>query len=137
MTDRKRNFLYWFFKILSVIVSCALPVWAICERFPIWAESTSKGHSIGVGVVLIIIVLLIIFRKTVFNFITDHFDLKHAPPIVIWMVLLIVSYIMIYIGQFMRDMTSVLWMGLLGCAIGTVLTFISGRFKKKDVTSDG
>jgi hypothetical protein len=85
---------------------------------------------VGVGVILILIVLLVIFRRTVFNFIKDKLNLKYAPPIVVWLVLLIVSYIMIYIGNIMRDMTTVLWMGLIGCAIGTVLTYISERFKK-------
>ena len=130
MTEKKRKTLYWAFKLFGIIVSCALPIWAICEKFPLWTETHGTTHSVGVGVILILIVLLVIFRRTVFNFIKDKLNLKYAPPIVVWLVLLIVSYIMIYIGNIMRDMTTVLWMGLIGCGIGTILTCISERFKK-------
>ena len=134
MTEKKRKTLYWGLKVLSVIVSCALPIWAICEKFPIWTETHGASRSAGVGVVLAMIVILIVFRKTVFDFIRDKLKLKHAPPIVVWFVLLIISYVMVYIGNFMRDMTTVLWMGLIGCSVGTFLTYLSDKFGK--VTSD-
>ena len=135
MTEQKRKTLYWLFKVLSVIVSCALPIWAICEKFPLWAEDHGTGHSVGVGIILIAIVLIIIFRKTVFDFVKDHFDLKHAPPLAVWLVMLVISYILVYLGEVMRDMTTVFWMGFIGCCIGTFLTFISERFKAKEVKS--
>ena len=134
MTEKKRKTLYWGLKALSIIVSCGLPIWAICEKFPIWTETHGASRSAGVGVVLAMIVILIVFRKTVFDFIRDKLKLKHAPPIVVWFVLLIISYVMVYIGNFMRDMTTVLWMGLIGCSVGTFLTYLSDKFGK--VTSD-
>ena len=77
--------------------------------------------------------LLTIFRKTVFGFIKERLNLKHAPPIVIWIVMLVVAYIILFINNFIQDMTTIFWMGLVGCAIGTVLTFIAeSRFGKKD-----
>ena len=134
MTDQKRKRLYWLLKITSIIVSCALPIWAICEKFPLWVDSHGTGRSIGAGVILIAIVLLIIFRKTVFDFIRDRLNLQHAPPLMVWLVMLVVAYILIYIGEFMRDMTTVLWMGFIGCVLGTLLTYFSDKFKEKDVT---
>ena len=130
MTEKKRNTLYWVFKLLGVLISCAFPIWAICEKFPVWTETHGATHSAGVGAVLILIVLLIVFRRTVFGFIRDHFDIKHAPPLMVWLAMLVVAYVMMYIGEFMRDMTIVLWMGLLGCAIGTFLTYLSERMRK-------
>lgn len=130
MTEKKRKTLYWVFKLLGIIVSCALPIWAICEKYPIWAGTHGTGRSVGVGVILSLIVLLIVFRRTVFDFVRDKLNLKHAPPIVVWLVLLVISYVMMYIGNFMRDLTTVLWMGLIGCAVGTFLTYISERFGK-------
>ena len=135
MTEQKRKLLYWCFKLIGILISCALPIWAICERFPLWTESHGTGRTVGVGIILIAIVLLIVFRRTVFDFIKDHFDLKHAPPLAIWLVMLIISYILVYLGEFMRDMTSVFWMGFIGCAIGTFFTYLSERFKK-DVTTN-
>lgn len=136
MTERKRKALFWLFKCAGIIISCALPIWAICEKFPLWAEDHGTGRSIGVGIILIGFVLLIIFRKTVFDFVNDHFNLQHAPPLMIWLVLLVVSYILIYIGEVMQDMTTVFWMGFIGCAIGTFLTYISERFNTKEVKSN-
>lgn len=132
MTEKKRKTLYWGLKALSIIVSCAMPIWAICEKYPIWTETHGESRSAGVGAIIALIVLLIVFRKTVFDFIKDKVNLKHAPPIVVWVVLLIISYVMVYIGNFMEDMTTVLWMGLIGCSIGTFLTYLSNRFGVKD-----
>lgn len=129
MTETKRKLLFWGFKILSIIVSCALPIVAVCEKFPLWADLHGASRTVGIGIILITFVLAVVFRRTVFNFIRDHFDLKHAPPLTVWIAMLIFSYILVYIGEVMRDMTTVFWMGLIGCAIGTALTYISERFK--------
>lgn len=132
MTERKRKTLYWFFKLFGVLVSCALPIWAICEKFPIWSERHDTGYSIGVGAILILIVLIIVFRRTIFDYIREKINLKHAPPLTVWFVMLIISYVLIYLGNVMKDMTTVFWMGLIGCAIGNVLTYIAeSRFAKK------
>jgi hypothetical protein len=133
MTEKKRNNLYWFFKIASVLISCALPVWAICAKFPIWTEESGAGRSVGAGLILISIVMLIVFRKTVFDFIKEHLQIKHAPPLTIWLVLIIISYTFVYIANVMRDMNTIFWMGFIGCAIGTLLTYIGDScFGKKD-----
>jgi hypothetical protein len=129
MTERKRKILYWLFKILSIVVSCALPICAVLEKFPIWAETHGRSRTYWIGIILIAFVLLVIFRKTVFDFIRDKLDLKHAPPLAIWIGMLLASYIIVFIGEVMLDMTTVFWMGLLGCIIGTFLTYISERFK--------
>lgn len=136
MTEKKHKILYWVFKILGVLVSCALPIWAICERFPVWTEQHGTTHSVGVGLVLIIMVIAIIFRRTVFAFIKDKLNLKHAPPLAVWLILLCISYTFIFLGNVMRDITTVLWMGFVGCAIGTFLTYLSDRFAKKEVNSN-
>jgi hypothetical protein len=132
-TEKKRNKLYWIFKFLGVVISCALPVWAICEKFPLWREDYGTDHTVGVGAILIAIVIAIITRKTIFKFFAERLKLKHAPPIFVWIVLLIISYVMIFIADFIVDLTVVLWMGILGCAIGTVFTYIAeNHFGKKD-----
>lgn len=131
MTERKRKTLFWGLKILAILVSCLLPILAICEKFPIWTATHGEAHSAGVGAVLIAIVLLIVFRRTVFQFIRDRLNLKHAPSLIVWPVMLVVAYVTIYIGNFMRDMTTVLWMGFIGSAIGTFLTYLSNRYSKE------
>jgi amino acid transporter len=124
MTEKKHKRLYWLFKTLSVIISCAFPAWAILEKFPMW-RTEGNVRALGVGSILMFIVILIVFRKSVFEFIRAKFNLHHAPPLAIWLTLIVISYILIFIGEFMRDLTTVFWMGLIGCTIGTVLTFIA------------
>ena len=132
MTEKSKK-LYWAFKIASVLISCALPIWAICAKFPIWTEQSGAGRSASAGLILIGIVIIIVFRKTVFDFIRDRLDVKHAPPLLIWLVLIIISYTFIYIADVMKDMNTIFWMGFLGCALGTLLTYIAeSRFGKKD-----
>ena len=129
MTEKKRKSLYWGFKLLGILISCALPIFAICEKFPVWTATHGEAHSAGVGAVMIAIVILIVFRRTVFSFIREKFDLKHAPRMMVWLVLLVVAYVMVYIGNFMKDLTTVLWMGFIGSAIGTFLTYLSEKVK--------
>ncbi|MEE0970497.1 MAG: hypothetical protein U0M06_14100 [Clostridia bacterium] len=129
MTERKRRALFWLFKCAGILISCALPIWAICEKFPLWADLHGTDRTVGIGIILIAIVLVVVFRRTVFDFVKEHLDLKHAPPMMIWLVMLIISYILIYLGDVMRDMATVFWMGFIGCAIGTIFTYISNRFK--------
>ena len=134
MSEKKRKTRYWIFKILSVLIACGLPIYAVCEHFPVWTMSHGVVRSVGVGGIISLIVLVIIFRKSVFNFMSKRLKLEHAPPIVIWIVMLIISYILMYINNFIQDLTTVFWMGLIGCAIGTALTFIAEHFygKKKE-----
>ena len=136
MTIRNRKVGFWVFKLLGIIVACAFPIIAIVEKFPVWTETHGAAHSIGVGAILILIVVAIIFRKTVFNFIRDRLNLKHAPPLVVWLVLLIISYILVFIGEFMLDMTTILWMGLIGSILGTIFTYISEKFSTKGEKSN-
>lgn len=131
-TEKKNKILWWVFKIGSIIVSCFLPIWAICEKFPVWTATHGTGRSIGVGAILILIVLTIIFRKSVFPFITERLRLKHAPPLAVWLILLIGCYVMIFIGNFLQDLTTALWMGMVGCAIGTLITFLGEHFFGKE-----
>lgn len=131
MKSLKARILFWSLKIASIIISCALPIWAICERFPIWTEAHGTEKTIGFGVILIGIVLVIIFRKTVFDFMRDRLNLKHAPPLIVWCIMLVISYILVYIGDVMKDMAIVFWMGFIGCAIGTFLTYLSNLCKSK------
>lgn len=138
--ERKRKFLYLLLKVSSVIISCIFPIWAVCVKFPVWNMYYGTVRSVGVGAIIIMIVLVIIFRKAVFSYLSDKFKLKHAPPIAIWLTLLIVSYILIYLGNFMRDLTTVLWMGVIGCGIGTALTFVGENYfgdKETKETDDG
>ena len=138
-SNSKRKLFYWIFKSLGVIIACAFPVWAIYERYPLWITTHGKSHSIGVGGILVAIVLLMIFKKSVFNFMRDRMKLQHAPPLAIWFVLLIISYMMMYVSKFLYDITVVFWMGLIGCGIGTLLTFIAEhKFgeKEKEEKSD-
>ena len=133
MTEKKRKTRYWLLKAVSVIVSCLFPIFAICEKFPLWRVEYGTNQTMGAGGILILIVLLIIFRKTVFNFFSDRLKLRHAPPIFVWLVMLVIAYVLTYINNFIQDLTTVFWMGLIGCAIGAVLTFIAEhKYGKKD-----
>ena len=135
--ERKRKLLYWVFKISAVIVSILLPVWAICVKFPVWQLYHGNGKTIGVGAILILFVVAVVFRKTVVKFIVDRFKIKHMPPIVVWLVLLILAYGLLFISQFLSDIITVLWMGVVGGALGAVLTFIGEQFYGKKEKVDG
>ena len=137
MSEKKRNTLYWLFKIAGIFISCLLPIWSICEKYPVWTVTHGKIHSLGTGGILIAIVLIVIFRRTVFDFLRDRFNLRHAPPLLVWPSLLVTSYALMYISKFLYDMNTIFWMGFIGCAIGTFLTFIAENRFGKDRDKNG
>ena len=138
MSEKKRKFWYWYLKIFSVLVACGLPIYAVREHFPFWKASYGTSRSIGAGAIISLIIIVIVFRRAVFDFMRDRLNLKHAPPLVIWLLMLITSYILLYINQFIRDLTTVFWFGLVGCTIGTALTFVAENvFGKKKEDGNG
>lgn len=137
MSNRKRKTFYWLFKLLSIVVSCALPVLAIWEKFPVWIYNYGTSRSVGAGAIMIFIIAFLIFRKSVLKFIEDRFKLKYAPPMMIPAVMLIICYTLIYINDFLYDMKTVFWMWFIGCAVGTLLTFIAeNRYGNKEEKKD-
>ena len=139
MTEKKRKRRYFFCKLASVLVSCGFPIYAVCEHFPLWTASYGAGRSVGAGFIICLVIVAAVFRRTVFHFLRDRLRLRHAPPLAVWLVLLAASYVLLYINQFVRDLTTVFWFGLFGCAVGTVLTFAAENFygKKKEGGDDG
>ena len=127
MTDTKRKRLYWLFKILSILTAVGLPLYAIFDHFPVWKEQ-GAGRTSVTAVILIGITLIVVFRRSVFEFIRDKFNLKYAPPITIWAVFLLGSYIMEYIASVLSDMNIVFWFGLAGAALGMFFTYLSERY---------
>ena len=129
MTESKRKRLYWAFKIASVLVAVGLPLYAICDHFPVWVES--PGRASVTSVLLIGFTLIVVFRRSVFMFIRDKLNLKYAPPIAIWPVLIVCSYALEYISNLISDMNTVFWYGFIGAALGMLFTFISNKFEIK------
>ena len=133
MSEKHRKLKYLLFKLASVLVSCALPIFAVCEHFPVWTTAYGASRSLGAGAVISLIVIVTVFRRSVFQFMRDKMKLRHAPPLAVWLIMLIASYVLLYISRFLSDLTTFFWFGLVGCAIGTVLTFIAeNRYGKKE-----
>lgn len=137
MKRPKNNALYWLFKALSVVVACAFPILAIIERYPIWVESHGKTSSFGTGGILIIFVVLFIFRKSVFGFFREKLRLRHAPPLLGWLIPIAIGYAILYASKYVSDIISVFWMGFIGSAIGMALTFIAENFLRKKEKDNG
>lgn len=129
--SRKRKFFYWSFKFWSVVISCAFPIWAIYERYPMWVTEYGTHRSIGAGGILGLAVVLIILRRPLFKFIKDRLKLKYAPPVLVWVIMILISYALLYINRFMLDVVDICWMGFIGCGIGSLLTFIAENCIRK------
>lgn len=125
MSEKKRKLLYAVLKILSVAVSCGMPIWAVLEHFPLWTVSYGATRTVGAGGIICLVVIAAVFRKSVFAFLRDKLKLRHAPPIAVWLIMLTASYALLYVQPFIGALTTVFWFGLLGCTVGTVLTFLA------------
>jgi hypothetical protein len=118
----KNNIFYWLLKCGGIGVSVLLPLWVVLEKFPLWVATHGTGRSLGAGGIIGIFVMLVIFRKTVMGYVKEKFKLSHTPPIMVWIVCLVITYALLFIIKFLYDLSLVLWMGLLGSVIGTLLT---------------
>lgn len=135
MSEKKRNILYWAFKVSSILVSCLFPIYAVYEHFPFWIAKTGTPRAVGSGLIISLIVIALVFRKTVFDYIKKKAKLENAPPLLVWLVLIIITYVLEYISVFLSDLAVVLWMGFVGCLIGSGLTCLAeSRFGKKEET---
>ena len=138
MTEKKRKIGYGSFKAASILISCLLPIYAVCEHFPLWIAKEGAPRAIGSGLIISLIVVAMVFRKAVFGILKKNAKLENAPPLFVWLILIIVTYILVYISNFLSDLTIVLWMGLIGCGIGNVFTYIAeSRFGKTEEEDDG
>lgn len=124
----KSNVLYWLLKGGGIGISALLPLWVVIEKFPLWVETHGVGRSIGTGGILGILIVLIIFRDTVMGYIKEKFKIGHAPKLTWWIVGLVIIYSLLYIVKFLADLAMVMWMGLFGSVIGTMLTFAGEIF---------
>lgn len=138
MSEKKRKIWYCVFKVASIFISCLLPIYAVCEHFPLWITKEGTPRAIGSGLIISLIVIALVFRKTIFDYLKKKAKLENAPPLLVWLILIIVTYILIYIANFLSDLATVLWMGFLGCFIGTGFTYIAeSRFGKKEEEKNG
>lgn len=106
----------------GVGVSAAFPLWAVIEKFPLWVETHGVGRSIGTGGIIGGIIALVIFRDAIVAYFKEKFKNIHTPKITWWIVALIITYVLLYICKFLSDLSLILWMGLLGSVIGTLMT---------------
>lgn len=112
------------FKSAGVVVSVALPAWAILEKFPVWKAETGTVRTLGIGGIMVAIVAFVTFKRSILNYIKEKTGMKTAPPLAIWAVLLIASFALTAVANILVDMRVIFIAGLAGSGIGTVLNFI-------------
>ena len=132
----KTKIYYWLLKGGGIGISALLPLWVVFDKFPVWVENHGAGKTIGAGGLIGAIIVLVIFRKTVIGYLKEKFNVNHTPPILIWIVCLAITYGLIFLIKFLYDLSLVLWMGLLGSVIGTMLTFTGEIFFKDEEEED-
>lgn len=124
----KNNIFYGLCKWGGTGVSALMPLWVVFDKFPLWVENHGVGKSLGTGGILGIIIMLVIFRDTVIGYIKEKFKIGHAPKLAWWIVGLVIIYSLLYIVKFLADLALVMWMGLFGAIIGTMMTFAGEIF---------
>jgi hypothetical protein len=129
--SKKDKILYWALRLLGIFISGCLPISAVIEHFPLWIEHKGAGRTIWVGTLLILIIVAVIFRKTVINYIRERFKTRTYPPVMGWVAMLCIAYVLRFINDFIMDMTSIFWMGLIGGLLGSLCLWFADRIKKK------
>lgn len=128
----QNNIFYWLLKGGGIGISAALPLWVVLEKFPLWVETHGAGRSVGAGGIIGLVIAAVIFRKTIIGYFKEKLKVTHTPPIAFWIVGLIITYSLMFIVKFLADVSTVLWMGLIGSTIGSILTFAGETFFGKE-----
>ena len=124
----KKKIKYLCVKGTGIVVSAAIPVIAILKKLPLWRAEAGVTGTVGIGAVMAGIVVLITFKKTVFNYLKEKTGMNHTPPLLLWVGLRIGSLVLNSVADILSDMRAVFVAGVAGCAIGTVLNLIAENF---------
>lgn len=126
MTEKaKKTLTRTLLKAGGIAASIGLPAWAILEKFPVWKAEQGTGKTIGIGAVMVLFVLLVTFRKTVWTFVQEKTGLKSAPPLMMWAVLFCVFLGLQSLIGILADLITICLAGIVGCAIGTGTTVVA------------
>ena len=127
----KRRIKLVSFRAAGASVAIGLPAWAILAKFPVWRTETGTLGMLGMGGIMIAVVALVTFKRTVLDFIKEKTGMKTSPPLAVWGVLLIASFILSAFAELLSDMRGIFIAGLVGSGVGTVLNIIGDRLSEK------
>lgn len=127
MAMRKPNnkTIYWILQIASFLLSAGIPAIVVWQKFPLFVEKAGKANSVGIGLVLIIVIACVTFRKTIFATIKKALGITSVPPIVGWAVALVVLFALSKLVSILADLQVICFAGLTGSALGMACSLIS------------
>lgn len=140
MTPRVK---YWILQIAAFLVAVIPPVWAVCEKLPVWRVRYGTAQTFGFGLVILLVVLLVVFRKTLLVLVRGWLDvlcdkikektgIVHIPPmlslVLTWAtaLLVVVALIPVVSGLYviLVDLKGIFMAGLVGAGLGWLLSLI-------------
>lgn len=116
---------YWLLQVASFLLSAGIPAVVVWQKFPLFVEKAGKANSVGVGLVLIIVICCVTFRKTIFATIKKALGITSVPPIVGWAVAIAVLFGLSKLVSIMADLQVICFAGLTGSALGMVCSIVS------------
>ena len=140
MTPRVK---YWILQIAAFLIAVIPPVWAVCEKLPIWKARYGTAQTFGFGLVILLVVLLVVFRKTLLLLVKGWIDvlvdrikektgIVHIPPmlslVLTWAsaLLVVIALIPVVSGLYviLVDLKGIFMAGLVGAGLGWLLSLI-------------
>ena len=112
-------------QIMSFVISAAVPIVVIWQKFPGWVHDVPAYKQVGFGAILAVLVLVGTFHKTVFRTIREKLGITSVPPVIGWAVGWGVFEFLTRAVRFLVDMRVVCFAGLIGCAIGMACSAVS------------
>lgn len=128
---------------LSAGSSIGVPLMAILEKFPLWAEGKVDAKKLGVGGVMAAIVLLVGLRHQIWPILKGKLHITSAWAIGIWAAFFGILLGIEKIVPLLPDLRSICIAGLSGTAVGQGLNTIAGILdptgkiiKEKDLNAE-
>lgn len=132
-TQTKRKIGIISLRTAGIASSVGMPAVAVLNAFPIWKEETPiDGKALGVGGVMILLIVLVGFRRQLWPVIKSKLHLTSVGAIVGWGVLFAVLLTVEKIVPLLPDLRTICIAGLTGTGIGQVADTVAGFLNKKN-----
>ena len=150
---------YWILQIAAFLAAVIPPVWAVCEKLPVWKARYGAARTFWFGIAVVLIVLLVVFRKTLLVLVRSWTDvlvdrikektgIVHVPPmlslVLTWATALIVVVALIPVVSglyvILVDLKGIFMAGLVGAGLGWLLSAVGvglGIDRSKTEDTDG
>lgn len=131
--ETKRKLGVFGLRTVGITSAVGMPAAAVLKAFPVWKVNTPvDGKVLGVGGIMILIIVLLSFRRQIWPIVKDKLHLNATGAIIGWGVLFAALLAAEKLVPLLPDLRTICIAGLTGTGIGQIADSAAGFIAKKN-----